>query len=274
MGSSTSNDPRVGSGCRIRRNPLNAHLRHLSSGTARLHSESRGEWLPLQSGRLSGQTYERSNSQRAPLKAKEPEKMYQSDSAQQPTRRSVLGYGSAAAATTLASCATGASEDSEEAWTKAVNGRIRHSVCLWPFEGSEWAWDLETLAGHAAELGLESVELLSPEQWPTVRKHGLTCAIAGNGMPAPPFMKGLNNPRYQANVIETTKQVMDACSQEGIPSVIAVQRLQVERCRGSAERRDLSGRGCAEHHSGVEGTRSLRRGKGRHGLLGDAQHEG
>ena len=147
--------------------------------------------------------------------------MYQSNSAQQPTRRSVLGYGSAAAATTLASCTTGASENSEEAWTGAVNGRIRHSVCLWPFEGSEWAWDLETLAGHAADLGLKSVELLSPEQWPTVRKHGLTCAIAGNGMPAPPFMKGLNNPRYQASVIETTKQVMDACAQEEIPSVIA-----------------------------------------------------
>ena len=147
--------------------------------------------------------------------------MLHSDFPQQPTRRSMLGYGSAAAATTLASCTTGATDASEEAWTKAVNGRIHQSVCLWPFEGSEWAWDLETLCAHAADLGLESVELLSPEQWPTVKKHGLTCAIAGNGVPAPPFVKGLNNPRYQASVIEATKQVMDACSEEGIPSVIA-----------------------------------------------------
>ena len=147
--------------------------------------------------------------------------MSQFDLSQEPTRRSVLGYGSAVAATTLASCSTAATNAPEDTWTRAVNGRIHQSVCLWPFEGSEWAWDLETLCAHAAELGIESVELLSPEQWPTVREHGLTCAIAGNGVPAPPFVKGLNNPRYQASVIETTKQVMDACSEEGIPSVIA-----------------------------------------------------
>jgi hydroxypyruvate isomerase len=80
---------------------------------------------------------------------------------------------------------------------------------------------LDTLASHAADLDLLSVELLAPEQWPTVRKHGLTCAIAGNGMPPPPFVKGLNNPRYQAEVIGVTKKTMDACAEGGVPSVIA-----------------------------------------------------
>ena len=137
------------------------------------------------------------------------------------TRRDLLGCGGAAAAAALAGCSPASMGDQDESWTRAVNGRIRQSVCLWCFEGSEWAWDLDTLAAHAAALGLQSVELLAPEQWPTVRKHGLTCAIAGNGVPAPPFMKGLNNRRYQAEVIETTKEVMDACAEEGIPSVIA-----------------------------------------------------
>ena len=136
-----------------------------------------------------------------------------------PTRRHLLGYGGAAAAT-LAGCGAGGPQP-EEPWSRAVNGRIQQSVCLWPFEGSEWAWDLETLAGHAADLGLRSVELLAPEQWPTVKKHGLTCAIAGNGMPGPPFVKGLNNPRYQEEVIAVTKKTMDACAEGGIPSVIA-----------------------------------------------------
>ncbi len=137
-----------------------------------------------------------------------------------PTRRNILGYGGAAAAASLSSCAEGPASE-EETWTRAVNGRIRHSVCLWCFESSEWAWDLDTLSGHAASLGLQSVELLTPEQWPTVKDHGLTCAIASNGMPGPPFMKGLNNPRYQEQVIGVTKQTMDACSEQGIPSVIA-----------------------------------------------------
>ncbi len=137
-----------------------------------------------------------------------------------PTRRNILRYGGATAAATLTSCGEAPPAEAET-WTRAVNGRIRHSVCLWCFESSEWAWDLETTANHAASLGLQSVELLAPEQWPTVKKHGLTCAIAGNGMPDPPFMKGLNNPRYQAEVIAATKKTMDACAEEGIPSVIA-----------------------------------------------------
>lgn len=137
-----------------------------------------------------------------------------------PTRRHILGYGGATAAATLASCGEGSVAE-EDVWTRAVNGGIRHSVCLWCFETSEWAWDLDTTAGHAASLGLESVELLAPEQWPAVKEHGLTCAIASNGMPGPPFMKGLNNPRYQAEVIEVTKNTMDACAEHGIESVIA-----------------------------------------------------
>ena len=143
--------------------------------------------------------------------------MPRSDNPKLPSRRGVLGCGSAAAAAALASCAG----NDAETWTGPVNGRIRHSVCLWPFEGSDWAWDLETLCRHAAELGLESVELLSPEQWPVAQKHGLTCAIANNGVPYPPLATGLNNLRYHDMVIESTMQVMDACAQQGIPNVVA-----------------------------------------------------
>ncbi len=138
-----------------------------------------------------------------------------------PSRRNVLRFGSAAAATALGACSVGPAGDAQEAWTRAANGRIRHSLCFWCFNTSEWAWDLETAASHAADLGIPSVELLAPDQWPTVQKHGLTCAIAANGMPDPPFMRGLNNPRYQQDVIATTKRTMDACAADGIPSVIA-----------------------------------------------------
>ncbi len=147
--------------------------------------------------------------------------MSHSDPSASTTRRNVLGYGAAAAATAAAACGSGLSDGAEEPWTRAVNGRVRHSVCLWPFETSEWAWDLGTTSGHAVNLGLESVELLAPDQFAAVRERGLTCAIASNGMPGPPFVKGLNNPRYQANVIELTKHTMDACAEAGIPSVIA-----------------------------------------------------
>jgi hydroxypyruvate isomerase len=73
----------------------------------------------------------------------------------------------------------------------------------------------------AKQLGVKSIELSGPETWPTIKKHGLTCAIAPNGMPDAPFMKGFNNLRYHGQVIETTKKMIEACADAGVPAVIA-----------------------------------------------------
>ena len=54
-----------------------------------------------------------------------------------------------------------------------LKGNIRHSVCKWCY-GSV---GLDKLAAKAASLGMESVELLDPPDFPTMRKHGLSCAI-------------------------------------------------------------------------------------------------
>ena len=54
-----------------------------------------------------------------------------------------------------------------------LKGNIRHSVCKWCYGSS----GLDKLAAKAASLGMESVELLDPPDFPTMRKHGLSCAI-------------------------------------------------------------------------------------------------
>lgn len=51
--------------------------------------------------------------------------------------------------------------------------RIRHSVCKWCHDGIP----LEDLCIAAKEIGLESIELLMPEDLPILEKHGLTCAM-------------------------------------------------------------------------------------------------
>jgi hydroxypyruvate isomerase len=53
-----------------------------------------------------------------------------------------------------------------------------------------------------------------------VAKYGLKSSVVLNGMPDPVFMKGLNNPRYQEEVIARTKAVIDQCPDFGIPNVI------------------------------------------------------
>lgn len=104
---------------------------------------------------------------------------------------------------------------------KSLKGRIKQSVVFWCFNVAGDKWDADKTCQVAKSLGCSSVELIEPEHWPTLQKHGLTCAIAPNGMPGAPFMKGLNNPAYQEEVIARTTKVIDQCAAAKFPAVIA-----------------------------------------------------
>src|ERR1043166_6298923 len=98
-------------------------------------------------------------------------------------RRSALkrmGGGLAlSAAATLPSVVRGADEQQRY---RVKNGRIQQSVIHWCFK----PMPVEELADHAAKMGLKSVELVTPENWPTLKKLGLVCAIS----PSHGFAKG------------------------------------------------------------------------------------
>jgi hydroxypyruvate isomerase len=102
-----------------------------------------------------------------------------------------------------------------------LKGRIHQSLVYWCFNVAGDKWDIEKMCQVAKELGVGSIELADPDTWPTIKKHGLTCAIAPNGMPGAPFMKGFNNPRYHDEVIACTTAAIDACKAAGFPAVIA-----------------------------------------------------
>jgi len=55
----------------------------------------------------------------------------------------------------------------------APGTRINHSVCKWCYGSIP----LEDLCVAGKEMGLKSIELLKPEDFPILRKHGLTCAM-------------------------------------------------------------------------------------------------
>jgi hydroxypyruvate isomerase len=99
-------------------------------------------------------------------------------------------------------------------------GRIRQSLTYWCLK-TDWNWDIDRICTTAKDLGCQSVELVPPELWPALRKHGLQSALAGNGMPDPPFHKGVNNPRYHEEVLTRTKHAIDQAADFGVPNVIA-----------------------------------------------------
>jgi hydroxypyruvate isomerase len=130
------------------------------------------------------------------------------------SRRSMLrmaaGASTAGAVSlTLGSC-TAASKRGERMVTK---GRINQSIVYWCFEKY---WDIEKTCQIARRLGCKSVELVEPKDWPTLKKHGLVCAIAGSHG----FDKGMNNPNYHDMCLAKLRDSIDACSEYGFPNVI------------------------------------------------------
>ena len=76
-------------------------------------------------------------------------------------------------------------------------GRINQSVVSWCF--AEY-WSTDKMCRVAKDLGCKSIELISPDEFPTLKKHGLTCAITPIDMGGPPFVQGWTNPKYNDKV--------------------------------------------------------------------------
>ena len=133
------------------------------------------------------------------------------------TRRGLLtGAAGAVAAGVGLSAARAPGADAEG--PAVTKGRIKQSVCDWCFLGdcSVKPMTLEELCRHAAALGIKSVELVGPKDWPTLKKHGLICALAGSHG----FVKGWNHKENWPMCQEKIKQAVDDCAAARFPSVI------------------------------------------------------
>lgn len=129
-----------------------------------------------------------------------------SPSRRTPSRRHWLKAAGVVAAAALPRVAGAADE------YKVKAGRIHQSVVHWCFN----PMSVDELCGHAARMGCKSVELVGTEHWPTLKKHGLTCAITGSHG----FAKGFAHVEEHAECIERLRKSIDATAAEGWPSVI------------------------------------------------------
>ncbi len=94
----------------------------------------------------------------------------------------------------------------------ATKGRINQSVC-------KWCWDdipLEKLARECAAMGVKSLELVPPKDWPILKKYGLICALTGSHM----FVDAWTEKKHHAMCIEKITKAVDATSAAGWPNVI------------------------------------------------------
>ncbi len=107
-----------------------------------------------------------------------------------------------------------------------VNDRINQSVCDWCFLGdcSSKPVTLEELCKNAAAMGIKSVELVQPADWPILKKYGLVNALAPSHM----FVEGWNHKENWEMCGQAITTSVDACADAGFPSVITFSGFRKE----------------------------------------------
>ena len=104
-----------------------------------------------------------------------------------------------------------------------AQSRIRHSVCRWCYEDIA----LEDLCIASKEIGIESIELLLPEDLPTLEKHGLQCAMVSFPTATAPcgtrvglIEKAFNRLQYHETLVEIYDTLMRKAADAGATKVI------------------------------------------------------
>jgi hydroxypyruvate isomerase len=92
-----------------------------------------------------------------------------------------------------------------------------HSVCRWPYRTLE----LDELARGARRIGISSVELLEPEEWPVVQARGLVCALSNApGEPRTRLTHGFNRVEHHEWLIPAYRERIALAAASGVPMVI------------------------------------------------------
>ena len=95
-----------------------------------------------------------------------------------------------------------------------LKGNVNHSVCRWCYGKIP----LDDLCKAASEMGIKSIDLTGPAEWPTLKKYGLTCAMAqgaGKGI-----TEGFNDPKLHDELVASYEALFPKLKEAGLTNVI------------------------------------------------------
>ena len=131
------------------------------------------------------------------------------------TRRSLIRNTSLLAAGAIVTRLTGtagAAIDLDKVETVVTKGRINQSVSQWCFG----KWSLDELCQVSKKLGLKAIDLLGPDDFATVKKHGLVVSMVNSH----PLTDGLAEKKFHEACLAKLREAIDATSEAGFPNVI------------------------------------------------------
>jgi hydroxypyruvate isomerase len=122
------------------------------------------------------------------------------------TALKVLGAGA------IGSLAVGRSRADDAA--REIKGNIKQSICRWCYGQIP----LDQLAAAAVKMGFKSIELITPEEYKTIKPYGLTCAMLGRVS----ITNGLNRTEFHEQIEGQLRGNIEFAAAEGLPNVICM----------------------------------------------------
>ncbi|ATP57736.1 hydroxypyruvate isomerase [Pedobacter ginsengisoli] len=95
-----------------------------------------------------------------------------------------------------------------------LKGNVNHSVCRWCFGGI----DLDTLCIEAKKIGIKAIDLVGPNDWATLKKHGLYSSMCNGAEINIP--DGWNDPKFHATLIKNYSEMIPKVAEAGYKQLI------------------------------------------------------
>jgi hydroxypyruvate isomerase len=98
--------------------------------------------------------------------------------------------------------------------TAPLHGRLKQGVARWCYS----KWSLDELCSNAVKIGIQGIDLVGPEDWPTVKKYGLVPSMMMPGGGTIP--DGLNRRENHERIEQQFRSGIDKAAPAGVPNII------------------------------------------------------
>lgn len=139
------------------------------------------------------------------------------------SRRTALKSATTASLATGFLAASARQALSAEKANAGLKGRIHHSVCKWCYKDIA----LEDFCREAKRMGIQSVELLNPPDFPTLKKYDLHCAMVSfpqgktpQGVNVGGIAKAFNRIEHHDTLVALYEQLIPVCVNAGFRNII------------------------------------------------------
>ncbi|MFB0947365.1 MAG: hydroxypyruvate isomerase [Spirosomataceae bacterium] len=122
----------------------------------------------------------------------------------------------ATTALTAVSSINAAFAASDAAMGSELKGKVNHSVCRWCYNSI----DLEELCKASKDMGIQSVEIIGPKDFPMLQKYDLSCGMVMDLSDGYGITKGWNKKENHEPLVEMYKYLIDETAKAGFKNVI------------------------------------------------------